>query len=52
MDTGQSSLSGSFNANVQGSRNTANNVSIDGVMATDLGSATSTKAVVSMADTW
>jgi hypothetical protein len=48
MDSTQNSLSGSFSFYVQGSRSTSNNVSIDGVMATDLGSATSTKAVVSM----
>ncbi len=48
MDSSSTSLSGSISFYVQGSRNTANNVSIDGVMATDLGSATSTKAVVSM----
>src|SRR5215472_9036780 len=48
MDRTQNSLSGSISFYVQGGRNTSNNVSIDGVMATDLGSATSTKAVVSM----
>ena len=48
MDSSATSLSGSISFYVQGSRNTANNVSIDGVFATDLGSATSTKAVVSM----
>ncbi len=48
MDSSQTSLSGSMSLYVQGSRNTANNVSIDGVFATDLGSATSTKAVISM----
>src|SRR5262245_55427056 len=39
MDSTQTSLSGSISFYVQGSRSTANNVSIDGVMATDLGSA-------------
>ncbi|HTM48115.1 MAG TPA: carboxypeptidase regulatory-like domain-containing protein [Bryobacteraceae bacterium] len=48
MDSTQTALSGSINFYVQGSRSTSNNVSIDGVMATDLGSAGSTKAVVSM----
>jgi hypothetical protein len=48
MDATSNSLSGSVNFYVQGGRNTSNNISIDGVMATDLGSGTSTKAVVSM----
>jgi carboxypeptidase family protein/TonB-dependent receptor-like protein len=48
MDSTQAALSGSISFYVQGSRSTTNNVSIDGVMATDLGSAGSTKAVVSM----
>ncbi|MBI3679449.1 MAG: TonB-dependent receptor [Acidobacteria bacterium] len=48
MDNTQSALSGSISFYAQGSRSTANNVSIDGVMATDLGSGGSTKAVVSM----
>lgn len=48
MDSSATSLSGSVSFYAQGSRNTANNISIDGVFATDLGSATSTKAVVSM----
>jgi hypothetical protein len=48
MDSSQTSLGGSISFYVQGSRNTTNNVSIDGVFATDLGSATSTKAVISM----
>lgn len=48
MDSSATSLSGSISFYAQGSRSTSNNVSIDGVFATDLGSAGSTKAVVSM----
>jgi len=48
LNSTQPALSGSMNFYVQGSRNTANSVSIDGVVATDLGSGTSMKAVMSM----
>lgn len=41
-------LGGTMNFYVQGGRNTSNNVSIDGVPATDLGSGTSMKALISM----
>ena len=41
-------LGGTMNFYVQGSRNNSNNVSIDGVVATDLGSGTQMKAVMSM----
>ena len=48
MAATNAALSGGFNFYAQGNRNTTNSVAIDGVPTTDLGSATQSKAVISM----